>query len=271
MTLETSLTSADTFRSEAPGAPDFRIDPDDLDEGMPAPGTPMPLADVVERMVVVSSNEATNMVVELVGRDAANAALADAGATSSSFGRKYSDLAAAAALGGSHRHHRPRSGDADVRRRHRRARRAGVDLVDDGDARPPARPPTHRRTCPTACRSARSPGGSTGSATTSPSSASRARTRWSSRSALVATRNPTPKKPSEPSAPSPSRSRRRSRSGRPSVHFPIRAASGPVSRRSAAQIGLPIDQARSKRSRFITLSHAATKSRTNLSLASSEA
>jgi len=103
VTLETSLTSADTFCSEAPGAPDFRIDPDDLDEGMPAPGTPMPLADVVERMVVVSSNEATNMVVELLGRDAANAALADAGATSSTFGRKYSDLAAATALGGSHR------------------------------------------------------------------------------------------------------------------------------------------------------------------------
>ena len=117
VTLETSLTSADTFRSEAPGAPDFRIDPDDLDEGMPAPGTPMPLADVVERMVVVSSNEATNMVVELVGRDAANAALADAGATSSSFGRKYSDFAAAAGARRQPPHHRPRSGRADVRRR----------------------------------------------------------------------------------------------------------------------------------------------------------
>ena len=102
VTLETPLTSADTFRSEAPGAPDYRIDPDDVDEGMPAPGTPMPLADVIERMVVVSSNEATNMVVELLGRDAVNVALADAGAAASTFGRKYSDLAAAA-LGGSHR------------------------------------------------------------------------------------------------------------------------------------------------------------------------
>jgi beta-lactamase class A len=102
VSLETPLTSTDTFRSEAPGAPDYRIDPDDVDEGMPAPGTPMPLGDVVERMVVVSSNEATNMVVELLGRDAVNAVLADAGATSSTFGRKYSDLAAAA-LGGSHR------------------------------------------------------------------------------------------------------------------------------------------------------------------------
>ena len=71
VTLETPMTSADTFQSEAPGAPDFHIDPDDLDDGMPPPGTPMPLADVVERMVVVSSNEATNMVVELVGRDGA--------------------------------------------------------------------------------------------------------------------------------------------------------------------------------------------------------
>jgi beta-lactamase class A len=103
VSLETSLPSADTFQSEAPGAPDFHIDPDDLDDGMPPPGTPMPLADVIERMIVVSSNEATNMVIELVGRDAANAALADAGATASSFGRKYSDLAAAKALGGSHR------------------------------------------------------------------------------------------------------------------------------------------------------------------------
>jgi beta-lactamase class A len=103
VTLATSLTSADTFHSEAPGAPDFRIDPDDLDEGMPPPGTPMPLADVVERMIVVSSNEATNMVVELLGRDAANVVLAEAGASSSSFGRKYSDLVAAKVLGGSHR------------------------------------------------------------------------------------------------------------------------------------------------------------------------
>jgi beta-lactamase class A len=102
VTLDTPLTSTDTFQSEAPGAPDFRIDPDDVDEGMPPPGTPMTLADVVERMVVVSSNEATNMAVELLGRGAVNVALADAGATSSTFGRKYSDLAAAA-LGGSHR------------------------------------------------------------------------------------------------------------------------------------------------------------------------
>ncbi|MGH9136260.1 MAG: serine hydrolase, partial [Acidimicrobiales bacterium] len=96
VTLETPLTSTDTFHSQVPGAPDFRIDPDDLDDGMPAAGTPMPLADVVERMVVVSSNEATNMVTELVGLGAVDAALADVGALSSSYGCKYSDFAAAA-------------------------------------------------------------------------------------------------------------------------------------------------------------------------------
>jgi beta-lactamase class A len=95
VTLETPLTSTDTFRSDAPGAPDYRIDPDDLDEGMPAPGTTMPLGDVVERMVVVSSNEATNMLTELVGLDAVEKALADAGARSSTYGCKYSDFAAA--------------------------------------------------------------------------------------------------------------------------------------------------------------------------------
>jgi beta-lactamase class A len=96
VTLETTLVSTDTFQSGVPGAPDFRIDPDDVDEGMPPPGTPMALADVVERMIVVSSNEATNMVSDLVGLDAVQVALADAGATSSTYGCKYSDFAAGA-------------------------------------------------------------------------------------------------------------------------------------------------------------------------------
>lgn len=94
VTLETSLTSTDTFHSQVPGAPDFSIIPDDVDEGMPAPGTPMPFADVVERMIVVSSNEATNMVTDLVGLDAVQAVLADAGATSTTYECKYSDFAA---------------------------------------------------------------------------------------------------------------------------------------------------------------------------------
>jgi beta-lactamase class A len=97
ITLETALTSSDTFHSQVPGASDFRIDPDDRDEGLPLHGTPMPLADVVERMIVVSSNEATNMVTDLIGLDTVATALADCGATSSTYGCKYSDFAASAA------------------------------------------------------------------------------------------------------------------------------------------------------------------------------
>src|SRR5262245_4418464 len=77
LTPQTPLTSTNTFRSDVEGAPDFRIDPDDIDAGMPPPGTQMALAEVVERMVVVSSNEATNMATEVVGLGAVNAALAD--------------------------------------------------------------------------------------------------------------------------------------------------------------------------------------------------
>ena len=54
VSLDTVMTSTDTFRSEAPGAPDYRIDPDDIDPGLPPPGTAMPLGDVAQRMIVVS-------------------------------------------------------------------------------------------------------------------------------------------------------------------------------------------------------------------------
>jgi beta-lactamase class A len=94
ITLEMERPSTDTFASQVPGAPDFRIIPDDRDEGLPPHGTPMPLADVIERMIVVSSNEATNMVSEVVGLDAVRQVLADAGAAASSYGCMYSDFAA---------------------------------------------------------------------------------------------------------------------------------------------------------------------------------
>jgi len=102
VTLDDLVTSTVTFESQVPGAGSYSIEPDDVDEGMPAPGTPMPVRDVLERMIVVSSNEATNMIVELVGLDAVNRALADSGAAASVFGRKYSDLAAEA-RGATHR------------------------------------------------------------------------------------------------------------------------------------------------------------------------
>lgn len=97
VTLDTMLVSTDTFTSLVPGAPAYRIVPDDIDAGMPPPGSSMSLAATVDRMVVVSSNEATNMVTEVVGLPAVAKALADAGATSSSYDSMYSDFAAAAA------------------------------------------------------------------------------------------------------------------------------------------------------------------------------
>lgn len=100
--LDDRLVATRTFTSQVPGAGAYTIEPDDVDAGLPPDGTPMPLGDVVDRMVTVSSNEATNMVIEHVGLDAANQALADAGATRSTVGRKYSDLAAERA-GASHR------------------------------------------------------------------------------------------------------------------------------------------------------------------------
>lgn len=99
LTLEQPLTSKDTFASAVAGAPDYQLVPDDVDHGMAPAGSPMPLADVVERMIVVSSNEATNLLYELIGFDGVNQVLADAGAVNSQVRRKFGDFAAADAYG----------------------------------------------------------------------------------------------------------------------------------------------------------------------------
>ncbi|RPF19970.1 serine hydrolase [Myceligenerans xiligouense] len=96
------LIAARTFTSRAPGAGTFTIEPDDVDEGLPPDGTPMPLADVAERMIVVSSNEATNMLIDRVGLEACNRVLSDAGCADSVLSRLYSDAAAAGTGGPSH-------------------------------------------------------------------------------------------------------------------------------------------------------------------------
>lgn len=99
LTLEQPLTSCDTFVSAIAGTPDYTLVPDDVDHGMAPAGAPMPLAELAERMIVVSSNEATNLCYELIGFDAVNAVLADAGALASRVSRKFGDFAAAAAGG----------------------------------------------------------------------------------------------------------------------------------------------------------------------------
>lgn len=99
LTLEQPLVSRDTFASAVAGSPDYQLVPDDVDHGMAPAGSPMPLADVVERMIVVSSNEATNLLYELIGFDGVNQVLADAGAQHSQVRRKFGDFAAAATYG----------------------------------------------------------------------------------------------------------------------------------------------------------------------------
>ena len=94
LSLEMPLLSRTTFSSGIPGAGEFGFEPDEVDPGMPAPGTETTLRHVLERMIVVSSNEATNIAVELVGFDAVNAVLADLGAASSKMERLIGDMAA---------------------------------------------------------------------------------------------------------------------------------------------------------------------------------
>ncbi|MFD1825895.1 MULTISPECIES: serine hydrolase [Mumia] len=99
LTLDDTLVSRDTFESQVPEAPDYRLVPDDVDHGMPPAGAPMPLRDALERMIVVSSNEATNIIVECVGLDAIAQVLSDAGAHDSRMFRQFGDQAAAETYG----------------------------------------------------------------------------------------------------------------------------------------------------------------------------
>ena len=77
-------------------APPFALAPDDREEGY-APGSPATIAHLVARMIELSSNEATNILVGLVGLDAVNAAFELCSARSTRMQRLIGDLAAAAA------------------------------------------------------------------------------------------------------------------------------------------------------------------------------
>ncbi|WP_026821015.1 serine hydrolase [Arthrobacter castelli] len=92
--LDQQLISQDTFTSAIGGAGDFAFDPEEADPGMPPPGAKVSLNEVLRRMITVSSNEATNMVVELVGLDSINAALRNCGASDSKMERLIGDLPA---------------------------------------------------------------------------------------------------------------------------------------------------------------------------------
>lgn len=92
--LEQPVIAAHTFPSGVGGGETFSFVPGERDAGMPAPGTAMPLHAVLRRMITVSSNEATNLAVQLVGLPAVNAALAACGATSARMDRLIGDIPA---------------------------------------------------------------------------------------------------------------------------------------------------------------------------------
>ena len=97
LSLDQTVPAAHRFVSAAPDGVEFGADPDDVDEGMPAPGEPMSVHDVLWRMIAVSSNEATNMAAGLVGLDAVAEAFAACGASRSVMQRLLSDLPGRAA------------------------------------------------------------------------------------------------------------------------------------------------------------------------------
>ena len=88
------LPSTVRFTSRIPGAGEFGFDPDEVDAGMPASGTPLTLEQTLRRMVVVSSNEATNMLVDMIGLEEVNATFASLGANDTSMTRLIGDYAA---------------------------------------------------------------------------------------------------------------------------------------------------------------------------------
>lgn len=89
-----------SWPSDYDGTPfDFGYDPDEVDPAWPAAGSPISVGEILERMITVSSNEATNMAYDLVGKDAVAAVFADAGCTHSALGRKYGDMLAAQHFG----------------------------------------------------------------------------------------------------------------------------------------------------------------------------
>lgn len=96
-TLAETMPAAHTWASKAGG--EFGFDDDEVDTGMPPEGTLMTVSQVLERMITVSSNEATNMMMERVGLEAIAQVLADAGCPNSALGRLYGDLAAAREFG----------------------------------------------------------------------------------------------------------------------------------------------------------------------------
>ncbi|WGM20445.1 class A beta-lactamase-related serine hydrolase [Paenarthrobacter sp. OM7] len=94
LNLDQPMVSTQTFVSGIEGAGPYTFDPEEVDPGMAPLGETMPLREVLKRMIVVSSNEATNMVAQLIGIETVTAAFASCGTRNTSMGRLFGDYAA---------------------------------------------------------------------------------------------------------------------------------------------------------------------------------
>lgn len=92
--LNQPLISTQTFLSGVEGAGPYTFDPEETDLGMAGLGEEMTLLEVIRRMIVVSSNEATNMVASLIGVQRVTQAFASCGATQTKMERIFGDYAA---------------------------------------------------------------------------------------------------------------------------------------------------------------------------------
>lgn len=94
LALDQPVTVQNTFVSRMPGAGNFSFDADEQDRGLPSPGTTITLSHALGRMIYVSSNAATNMVIGLVGLEAVTHELILSGAPDAQMERLISDHAA---------------------------------------------------------------------------------------------------------------------------------------------------------------------------------
>lgn len=90
--LDDPMTVTHEFSSILPAAGRFLMEDGETDDGLGAPGDVVTRARVIERMITVSANCATNMLFEALGAEAVAAVSADAGAADTRMGRPYSDL-----------------------------------------------------------------------------------------------------------------------------------------------------------------------------------
>ncbi|NLS10791.1 serine hydrolase [Nesterenkonia sp. MY13] len=90
--LEDQVLAADTWPSDHDGTP-FGFHGEEKDPDWPA-GQQLSITDICHRMITVSSNEATNVLIDLAGRENIAAVFDDAGCTHSGLRRRYGDMLA---------------------------------------------------------------------------------------------------------------------------------------------------------------------------------